>query len=169
METQNLILRQFCLDDFQDFSELIRDKMNSEYAICDEPFPTDDEGLKGVLSYFKDSNEFWAIEIKVEKRVIGFVSLNYVDDSTRNLGYCIHTAYHKKGYATEVVKEIKEYAKNNLKLSKLISGTAEANIPSVKLLENMGFIMTGKAQGSFANDRDGNPIIFMGCSFECTL
>ena len=43
------------------------------------------------------------------------------------------------------------------------------NIPSVKLLESMGFIVTKKAQGSFVNDENGNPIIFTGCSFECML
>ena len=63
METKNLIIRQFVLDDLQDFSVLIRAKMNSEYAIYDEPFPTDDKGIKGVLSFFKDSNEFYAVEL----------------------------------------------------------------------------------------------------------
>lgn len=56
-----------------------------------------------------------------------------------------------------------------LKLGKLISGTAEDNEPSVYLLTSAGFTITGKQQGSFVNDENGNPIVFMGCSFECKL
>lgn len=49
MQTKNLTIRKFCTEDFDDFAELIRDKMASEYAIYDYPFPTDDESLKKSL------------------------------------------------------------------------------------------------------------------------
>lgn len=169
METSRLIIRKFILDDFQDFAELIRDKMNSKYAVYDGQFPTDNESLTGLLSYFKDSDEFFAVVLKAEHKVIGFVSLNYIDDTTRNLGYCIHTSYQGNGFAKETVVEIKRYAKEELTLDKLISGTAEENEPSVRLLTSAGFTITGKRQESFVNDESGNPIVFTGCSFECIL
>ena len=169
METKRLIIRKFVLDDFQDFTELICDKMSSKYAVYDEQFPTDNESLKGLLSYFVDSNEFFAVELKSEHKVIVFVCLKYVDDNTRNLGYCIHTSYQGKGYAKETVEDVMRYAKEELKLGKLISGTAEENEPSVRLLASAGFTITGKQQGSFVNDENGNSIVFMGCSFECKL
>lgn len=169
METNRLIIRKFTIDDFQDFSELIRNKMKSEYAVYDEQFPTDNEPLKGVLSYFKDSDEFFAVELKTVSKVIGFVSLNYVNDSVRNLGYCIHTDYQGNGYAREAVAEIKRYARDDLRINKLISGTAEENEPSVKLLISSGFTITEKHPASFVNDENGNPIVFTGCSFECIL
>ena len=95
--------------------------------------------------------------------------MNYIDDNTRNLGYCIHTSYQGRGYAKEAVEEIKKYAKEELELYMLISGTAEENEPSIHLLTSAGFTITGKQQGSFVNDENGNPIVFMGCSFECKL
>lgn len=169
METKRLNIRKFCIEDKRDFEELIRDKMSSEYAIYDEQFPTDGKGLKDLLAYFIDCDEFFAIEIKDIKRLIGFVSLNVIDDATRNLGYCIHTQYQGMGFATEVVIEMKKYAKEKLGLTKLISGTAEENKPSVDLLQRMGFAVVNKQQGSFVNDENGNPIVFVGCSFECIL
>lgn len=169
METNSLYIRKFAPDDLQDFSELICNKMSSEYAVYDEQFPTDVESLKGLLTYFTDSDEFFAVELKASGKVIGFVSLNYVDDSTRNLGYDIHTEYQGKGYAREAVLEVKRYAKENLGLARLISGTAEENEPSVRLLLGAGFTITEKSQGSFVNDENGNPITFIGCSFECEL
>lgn len=169
METSRLIIREFVLDDFVEFTELIRNKISSKYAVYDEQFPTDSESLKGLLSYFADSDEFFAVELKTENKVIGFISLNYIDDNTRNLGYCIHTSYQGRGYAKEAIEEVKKYAKEELELCMLISGTAEENEPSIHLLTSAGFTITGKQQGSFVNDENGNPIVFMGCSFECKL
>ncbi len=166
METDHLIIRRFVRDDFQDFSNLICDKMRSRYAVYDEQFPTDHENVKALLYFFKDSEEFWAIELKATKNVIGFVSLNYIDEHTRNLGYCIHTEYQGKGFASEVVVEIMRYAHETLNVRKMISGTAEENEPSVKLLLKTGFSLVEKSKGSFVNDEKGNPIIFTGCSFE---
>lgn len=59
--------------------------------------------------------------------------------------------------------------KEKLGISKLISGTAEENKATVNLLINSGFSLVGKQQGSFVNDEKGNPINFIGCSFECML
>ena len=169
METNRLNIRKFVFEDMRDFEELIRDKMSSKYAVFDEQFPTDSETLKDLLSYFIGSDEFFAIERKDTKRVIGFISLNYIDDTTRNMGYCIHTQYQNNGFARETLIEMKKYAKEELGLSKLISGTAEENRASVNLLIGSGFSIVNKQQVSFVNDERGNPIIFMGCAFECIL
>lgn len=49
METNRLIIRKFTDDDFQDFSDLICDKMKSKYSVYDEQFPTDNESIKGMF------------------------------------------------------------------------------------------------------------------------
>lgn len=169
METKRLIIRKFIIEDFDDFIGLIRDKMKSEFSIYDEQFPTDHEHLRRLLSYFAESDEFFAIEKKDIKKVVGYISLNRVSDAVRNLGYCIHTRHQREGIATEAVIEIQEYAKEKLGILKLVSGTAEENIPSVNLLKRTGFQLVGKQQGSFVNDEKGDPICFSGCMFECVL
>ena len=169
IHTKRLMIRSFTADDFGDFAVLIHDKMNSKFAAYDEQFPTDGEGIKNVLLYFAESEEFFAIEQKAEKRLIGFVSLNYVDETTRNLGYCIHSAFQGQGFGKEVVARMKCDAKEKLKVRKLVSGTAEENAASVRLLLGSGFRVADKKQVSFANDQNGKPIIFTGCSFECLL
>lgn len=169
METLHLVIRRFEVRDFQDFSELIRDKQASKYAIYDDQFPTDEENLRNVLLYFTGTDEFFAVELKSENKVIGFISLNYTDDITRNLGYCIHTNYQGCGYAKEAISEILSYTKHKLKLHRLISGTAKANIPSVELLKSIGFSITGESTTSFVNDESGNPLEFKAYSFECIL
>jgi [ribosomal protein S5]-alanine N-acetyltransferase len=169
METERLKLRRFTPDDRDDFSELIRDKMRSPYAAYDEQFPTDDEGIKSTLAYFAGTDEFFAVVWKAERKVIGFIALNRIDEETRNLGYCIHSAYQGRGYAGEAVAAVIGYAKYTLKQRRLVAGTAEANIPSVWLLQSAGFTLTGKGAKSFAADGNGTPIVFTGCTFERLL
>jgi ribosomal-protein-alanine N-acetyltransferase len=170
MQTLNLLIRRFCNNDFIDFAGLIRDKMSSVYAIYDEQFPTDENTLQGILDYFSSSDEFYAVELKSSKKVIGFLTLNNCQEPrTRNFGYCIHTQHQGRGYGTEAVNEIIRYAKNELKLNKLITGTAQNNIPSVGLLLAVGFKKIGESKGSFVADDKGNPIEFIGNSYELIL
>ncbi len=147
METERLYIRRYTKEDFPGFCELIRDKMASPYAKCDHTFPTEDAALMEVLNFFAISDEFWALEEKSEHKIIGFVSLNYVDEASRNLGYCLHTHWHGKGYASEAARRIIRYAREELGLEKLVTGTAEENLPSVRLLERLGF--TRLCEGSF--------------------
>lgn len=147
METERLYIRRYTKEDFPGFCELIRDKMASPYAKYDHAFPTEDQGLMEVLKFFAGSEEFWALEEKSEHRIIGFVSLNYVNEASRNLGYCLHTHWHGKGYVSEAAGRIIKYAREELRLEKLVTGTAEENLPSVRLLERLGF--TRLREGSF--------------------
>ncbi len=147
METERLYIRRYTKEDFPGFCELIRDKMASPYAKYDHTFPTEDVALMEVLNFFAISDEFWALEEKSEHKIIGFVSLNYVNEASRNLGYCLHTHWHGKGYASEAARRIIRYAREELGLEKLVTGTAEENLPSVRLLERLGF--TRLCEGSF--------------------
>lgn len=169
LETERLIIRKYVDTDKNDFDKLIIDKMNSPYAIYDAQFPTDANSLIQIFNYFIGSNEVFAVEVKERSKVIGFITLNYVDDKTRNLGYCLHSDYHHQGLGKEMVKAIMNYVKNDLNIEKLVAGTAEENIQSVKLLQGVGFKLIKKELVSFTNDEKGNPIAFIGCSFECIL
>ncbi len=170
MKTNNLRIRKFYNEDFVDFAELIRDKMASEYAIYDHPFPTDDDALKNILGYFSSTDEFYAVELLSTSKVIGFLSLNNSEEQgVRNLGYCIHTQYQGKGYGTEAVNEIIRYAKEELNIYKLITGTAKDNVPSVRLLSAVGFKKIGENVGSIVKDENGNPIESIGYSYEMLL
>lgn len=166
---KRLDLRAFAPEDFDDFAELIRDKMSGKFAAYDDQFPTDDDGLRGVLGYFAASDEFFAIELFSENKVIGFISLNKIDETARNVGFCVHSAYQNMGYATEALADIIRFARDELHLRKLVSGTADVNIPSVKLLEKFGFVKVSASVGSFARSADGKPIEFIGGSYEKRL
>lgn len=170
MQTENLIVRRFNHDDITDFTELIRDKMSSVYSKYDYQYPVDDISLREILNYFTKSDEFFAVVLKTSAKVIGFLTLNNCGEPrVRNLGYCIHSQYQGKGYGTEAVIELIRYVKEELKLKKLITCTAQENIPSVRLLTSVGFMKTGESSASFVKDEKGNPVEFLGFSYELLL
>lgn len=169
LETERLTIRRFETQDAENFCELIRDKMSSPVSAYDDQFPTDDKGVKVVFDYFMQEDAFMAVLLKKSNLLIGYIALNDVDNDVRNIGYCLHTAYWGKGYATEAIGAVIEYARDVLCLRKLISGTAVGNATSVKLLEKFNFREVSRRECSFACDKDGNPISFIGCSYELVL
>lgn len=168
IETKRLFVRRFLTSDLEEFKVLIRDKMSTDMAPYDDQYPTDDASLQNILNYFTQTDEFLAVELKETNALIGYLALNKVDAQTKNLGYCILSSLWNKGYATEAVGELINYAKNVLHTKKLVSGTALINIPSVKLLKRFGFVEVSQGQISFARDENG-PIVFIGASYELSL
>ena len=154
--SERLYLRRFTAGDIGAFSALIRDKAASPMAQYDSPYPTDDEGLLNLLLYFIRSGEFLAVILKDTDALIGFVSLNNISDTEKNLGYCIHTAEWGHGYATEAAGAAISYARESGVL-RLVSGTAKENLPSRHVLEKLGFSAVG---GDDASD---------GLSYELIL
>lgn len=168
METLRLTLRKFATDDFEDFSELICDRQASEYSVYSEPFSTDEEDLRKLLSSLTESDLTWAIELKAERRVVGLIRLCDENEETKKLEYCIHSDYQGSGYAKEAVLEILRYAKNELKLSRVVSSTASENIPSVQLLNHAGFLLAEEKPDA-RRDTDGSQIKFTTYLFVCEL
>ena len=56
-----------------------------------------------------------------------------------------------------------------LGITKFSAGTGLNNIPSVKLLTSLGFMLVEQEKVSFYKDADGNDIVFDGGVFEYAL
>lgn len=166
LETKRLGIRRFFPGDFEDFKTLIVDKESSPSAIYDEAFPTSEEGLKGVLACFAGSDEFYAVCLKETGRVIGFVTLNNCGADIRNLGYCIRSDFQNQGYGREAAGAAVDYAFERLGAVQLVSGTANENIPSCRLLFRLGFVKIHEGPGSFRADESGDPIEVIGGAYE---
>lgn len=76
--------------------------------------------------------------------------------------------YHGQGYAYEGCKAYLDYAFSELDAVKIASGTVVANLPSGRLLSNLGMKITSDHTGSFCRDENGNLIEFKGYSLELT-
>ena len=164
--TERLTIRPFVDGDLDDLTVLIRDKMAGKYAFSDTQWPTDDASMKDILAYYM-SEEPWswcAVELNATKHVIGFVCAG--GDTTRGFGYTIRSDYQNKGYASEAGDALLNYCIKNLGTTRFVAGTADCNIPSVKLLLKLGFSKIRSFEGSFAKDATGNSITFAAGEYE---
>ena len=166
--TERLRIRPFFMSDLEDVKFLIRDKMASELSYTDHQWPTDDESIGGVLEYFSNAAPWgWcAVEKMDTGRVIGFVCADANGETERSLGYTIRSDYQKNGYAFEACRALMNHCVENLNTVRFVSGTADCNAPSVRLLAKLGFKKFESIEGSFTKDADGNPIKFAAGHYE---
>ena len=137
LETDRLIVRNFFPDDWQDLQETVINYQASEWAKYEDPWPTSEEE---IVSWFANGDEFLAVNLTSENKVIGFVAVNRRDDreeQVHNLGYVFNPAYSGHGYATESCEACITYVFGVLQAVSIITGTHPDNEPSVRLLERL--------------------------------
>ena len=69
LETDRLVIRNFCLDDAEALQEVISQYQASEYAIYDHPWPTALEKIKEIVAWFAQRDSFLAVCLKDTGRV----------------------------------------------------------------------------------------------------
>jgi len=96
--------------------------------------------LKDVIAkYDKPNNDFriYAVECLSDKTFVGTVAfVKY--DTDDEIGYRFLEKYWEKGYGTEVLQGMIDYAKK-MKLPHLVAYVSPDNIASEKIIKNAGF------------------------------
>lgn len=152
LRTNRLFLRRFNKDDIDDFFE---------YAQMPEIGPNC--GWKPIVEKSKaierlnqmiNSDEYYAIVLKEENKVIGSISLSNLDmrrypnikveDNSKELGFALSVKYWKNGYMQEIIKAFLDYAFNKLGIDVIYAITSEDNVRSARLQEKCGFTYVGK-------------------------
>lgn len=156
IETKNLIIRNFELSDENDLCEYMMQRVNTKF----ESYPdfTLEKGKKEI-EYRTKSDEFYAIELKEEHKVIGNIYLGKRDFNSRELGYVLNENYQKKGYGTEASKAVIEYMFKK-GVHRIFAECSPENRPSWKVMENIGMEREAhfRKNVSFHNDENGQPI-----------
>lgn len=159
METERLIVRRFAEADWQGLYEMIVKYQEFENAAYDptHPWPTSPEEIKQLAGWFASGDRYLAVCLKETGRFIGFVCLNPEEkEGSReyNLGYIFDSNYRGQGYATEACRAMLWRAFGELQAGQVVTGTAPANLPSVRLLQRLGFRVTDESAGSYALSRE---------------
>lgn len=145
LETNRLILREWEMDDVNDL-----------YAYAKNPHVGPTAGWKAhesieeslhTLQAFREANDIWAIECKEDRKVIGQLRLSADKDrgkfsmynAAKYISYALSETYWGKGYMTEAVKRVVQYAFEELKIEVLTAFYYPDNIRSKRVLEKCGF------------------------------
>lgn len=160
--TNRLLIRELISEDWRDMQKIAADFQKSEYAIYDMPLPTQDGEIKALTNQLAESHMFFAAML--DKIMVGYVCF-HEDNGIYDLGYCFHSDYQGKGYASEACCAAMEYIEKTRNVKAFSSGTALGNIPSLRLLERLGFVLRKTEKLSFHKDENGNDIVFEGGVF----
>ncbi|MGV3489184.1 MAG: GNAT family N-acetyltransferase [Tuberibacillus sp.] len=105
------------------------------------------ELIKNGLAQMENDQKYaFGVFLKETDELIGLLSLTeVVRDAIQAcwLGYSLDQAYNGRGYTTEAVRLVVEYAFNNLQLHRVEAGVMPHNIRSIRVLEKAGFEKEG--------------------------
>lgn len=144
LETERLILRKMISSDKDDIFYMQSNPKMSEHSDSQPETEPD-----GALAYIERMNTgvsegkwfIWALEEKETHKVVGTVCIwNFSNDKKiAELGYGIIPECQGKGLMSEALLSIIDYSFNVLDMNLLDAYTEENNLPSIKMLNRIGF------------------------------
>lgn len=142
LNTERLYLREFTIEDVQNFIDLNSNPNVIRYT-GDDVIETKEKATELltniVLPQYKCKLGRWAVHLKSNDEFIGWCGLKYLEeDKMIDLGYRFFEKHWGKGYATESAKAVLEYGFNTLNLSEIVAHAAIDNINSHKVLKKAG-------------------------------
>jgi [ribosomal protein S5]-alanine N-acetyltransferase len=143
LKTDRLLLREFVMDDVEDFFRMVSDPDVTRYT--GDGGKTLEEVRKGLEErLFQDYRKYgygrWAAVYKPTSKVIGFAGLKYLDDVDEvDLGYRFFKEHWGQGLATEAASAVLAYGFGTLRLQRIIGIADIKNQASIRVLEKVGF------------------------------
>ena len=143
LETKRLCLRAPRLEDAKTVAQLANDRRIAENtARIPHPYKVADaEHFIGAAN--KPGGEAVFLIALRDRTVIGACGLLTLDDQPPELGYWLGVPYWGKGYATEALHAVIDYAFGDLEHEALQAGARVTNPASRRVLEKCGFQWTG--------------------------
>ncbi|HZP75166.1 MAG TPA: GNAT family N-acetyltransferase [Pseudolabrys sp.] len=143
LETKRLVLRAPRLEDAKMVAQLANDKRIAENtARIPHPYKlADAEEFIGFAS--KHGEVVYLITLREDRSIIGACGIAVADNETPEIGYWLGVAHWGKGYATEALHAVIDYAFTDLDHEALQAGARVTNPTSRRVLEKCGFQWTG--------------------------
>jgi [ribosomal protein S5]-alanine N-acetyltransferase len=153
LDTDRLVIRNFSPDDWRDLQELAIAYRASPLAQYEDPWPTEEEQVKGMAGWFASGDAFLAVTLKATGKLIGMIHIGQregTEGRVHNLGYVFHPGYSGQGYATEGCRAAMGYVFGPLAADGILTGTHPDNTPSVKLLKRLGLTPLERGEWSLS-------------------
>ncbi len=158
IETEQLFIRRFLPSDGADLAEILTDPKVVHF----EPYDvfTQEQAIQEA-AIFAQSDCFFAVELKSERKVIGKLYFHHEGNyGTYELGYTFHAAYQGMGYAKAASAALIRSAFAGGTVRRVVAYADEANTRSWNLLEHLGFQREGELREYTYKflDEDGQPL-----------
>ena len=145
LETERLILRPFCREDAADVLccwESDPDVAKYMFWTSHNDIEKTKEWIDFELGQIEKHDWYrFAIVLKGTNVLIGTALIYYEDKvDCWEIGYNLGKKYWAKGYATEAMKKVIEFAISQLKLSQIVGRYAKENPASGSVMKKLGFV-----------------------------
>jgi ribosomal-protein-alanine N-acetyltransferase len=160
LETDKLIIRRFCDDDWKDLYEYL----SQETVVIYEPYGVfSEEACKQEAVSRSQNDAFWAVCLKESNKLIGNIYFKQQDPKeflTWEIGYVFNPTYYGKGYATEASRRILQYGFEQKCAHRIIGKCNPENASSWRLMERLSMKREGyfRKPAFFTKSFDGKPI-----------
>lgn len=147
LRSDKLLLRPLTVDDAVHYARLLGDDSASIQMTATLPDPCTEAGARKWLTLRLGRGErMFAIEASGE--VVGTIGMIEQPGASYVLGYWVGRVHAGKGYASEAVRLVVEYARK-LGAERLFAETFPENHASGRVLTKAGFVLTGTTQHDF--------------------
>ncbi|MBR4224397.1 MAG: GNAT family N-acetyltransferase [Oscillospiraceae bacterium] len=134
IETERLMLREYTLNDLDALYEIMSDPETMQHY----PAPFDMDRTRGWISWNLDNYKrygfgLWAVTLKGTGTFIGDCGITIQDidgDMLPEIGYHIHKAHQRQGYAKEAARAVRDWVFGNTDYDVIYSYMKYTNIAS---------------------------------------
>jgi ribosomal-protein-alanine N-acetyltransferase len=158
IETDRLLLRPFRHDDGDDMLRYWASDPEVQLLYMEPTYSTKSEVaelLDGYISSYQNTDYYrWAIIEKGSNVCIGQTAI-FLVDSKNNFGeieYCIGKEFQRKGYCSEAVRALIDYAFLKANFHKIQVCHTESNLASRGVIQKCGFTYEGALRDYFCID-----------------
>lgn len=159
--SERLSMRQLSLADWELFQRLHTDPDVIQY-VCDLPeIDSIREKFMCRLPEWFPGSDHWLCLVISEKHsdqavgVTGFKMIQNKQEKTEaEIGYLLLSEQQGKGYGTESLRSIVDYAVSTLGVKKLSAVVTEGNASSCRVLEKCGFTLKSRVPNAFRINGD---------------
>ncbi|TPH16589.1 GNAT family N-acetyltransferase [Litorilituus lipolyticus] len=148
IETERLQMRQFTLDDVDAVYEFGHSEEVTRYtgdagAIKNKADAQSIIENVWLAEYEKYGYARYALIHKADNKVIGFCGVKYEPElGCPDIGYRMLKQYWGQGLGFEAAEAALNYARNELKLARVVAEVVDENTASAKILQKLGFTHT---------------------------
>ena len=153
---QRIYLRPYKISDASELANLHtrnREFFQRVSPLLPEAFYTEEHQKMRIerVSKMTDEGQAYAfgIFLKATNKLIGDISLTHIargDVQSCCTGFTLDKEYNSKGYTTEALQLVVDFAFRELKLHRIEAGAMPDNIASIRVLEKVGFQKEGIAK-----------------------
>ncbi len=147
LETERLILRRFEKSDAKEIFEGFVNQKEFLYYTNKKPVSLAEEiaSLENIEEKYQNNNYYnWLITLKSTKQVIGAVNFNVnLKNDSVMFNYAIDNRFTKKGYMTEALMCVKNFAFSEMKVNRFEGGCVVKNFASKRVMEKCGLKQEG--------------------------